>query len=234
MTHPLVAALESKFQNVRNNQWPLNRRLKAIADEVRSQSPEFADAVDTFVERLKHAEAGEGGPRVGDTMPDFAMPDQDGRIVRLDDIVAAGPAVLVFHRGHWCPYCRLNMVGLAEVQHRLGDTKIYAISAERQPYTRKLRAESGASFPFLTDVDAGYALSINLAIWVDDEMSSLIAGAGWDVPGYHGGQAWILPVPSVFIIDGNGVIRTRHIDPDYRQRMELDAIVTAVDALGND
>ena len=35
MTHPLVAALEGKFQKVRNIQWPLNRRLEAIADEIR-------------------------------------------------------------------------------------------------------------------------------------------------------------------------------------------------------
>lgn len=228
MTHPLVAALESKFQSVRNNQWSLNRRLKAIADEVRSQSPEFADAVDAFVARLKRAEAGDGAPAVGEAMPDFALPDQNGRIVRLEDIVAAGPAVLAFHRGHWCPYCRLNMVGLGEIQDQLGDARIYAISAERQIYTRKLQAESGAKFPFLTDVDAGYALSINLAIWVDEAMSSLIASAGWDVPGYHGGQGWILPVPAVFVLDREGVVRTRHIDPDYRQRMELDAIVEAV------
>src|SRR3546814_5512473 len=106
MTHPLVAALEGKFQDVRNNQWSLNRRLQAIADEVRSKGPEFAIAVDHFVARLTQAEAGAGAPVVGDVMPDFAMPDQDGRIVRLSEIVAQGPTVLAFHLGTWCPYSR--------------------------------------------------------------------------------------------------------------------------------
>ncbi len=232
MTHPLVAALEDVFQTVRNHDWPLSQRLKTIADEVRAKSPEFSAAVDTFVNRLEGAQAGEGAPKVGEVMPGFTMPDHDGRLVTLDEIVARGPAVLAFHRGHWCPYCRMNMVGLAEIEDQLGDARIYAISAEQQQYSRVLRRESGAKFPFLTDVDGGYALSINLAIWVDELMAGMIAGAGWDVPGYQGGQAWILPVPSVFILDDKGVVRTRHVDPDYRRRMELDAILAGVKALG--
>jgi len=75
-------------------------------------------------------------------------------------------------------------------------------------------------------------LSIGLAIWVDEFMAEMIAGAGWDIPGYQGGQAWILPVPSVFILDTDGVIRTRHVDPDYRRRMEVDDLVGAVRLLG--
>jgi peroxiredoxin len=233
MTHPLVAALENVFQEVRGKDWPLGKRLQAIADEVRAKGPDFAVAVDTFVARLEAAEAGESAPQVGEPMPGFTMPDQDGKLVSLDAILARGPAVLAFHRGHWCPYCRLNMVGLAEIEDRLGPARLYTISAEQQQYTRKLRAEAGARFPFLTDVDGGYALSINLAIWVDELMASMIDGAGWDIPCYQGGPAWILPVPSVFFVDRQGIVRDRHIDPDYRRRMELEAIVEGARALGS-
>lgn len=233
MTHPLIAALDDTFQKVRSKDWPLSDRLRAIAEEVRLRSPEFADAVDTFVGRLEAARAGTGAPQVGDLMPGFTMPDQDGTLISLDEILERGPAVLAFHRGHWCPYCRLNMVGLAEIQNQLGDARIYAISAELQPYTRKLRAESGARFPFLTDIDGGYALAAGLVIWVDEVMSAMIAGAGWDIPGYQGGAGWLLPVPSVFILDRDGIVRTRHVDPDYRRRMELDSIVAGVRALAD-
>lgn len=233
MTHPLITALDETFRHVRNKDWPLNDRLRAIAQEVRNRSPEFADAVDTFVARLEAARAGIVAPQIGTPMPGFVMPDQDGNLVSLDDILDRGPAILAFHRGHWCPYCRLNMVGLAEIQNHLGDAQIYAISAELQRYTRELRAESGAQFPFLTDIDGGYALATGLAIWVDEVMAAMIAGAGWDIPGYQGGSAWVLPVPSVFILDRSGIVRTRHVDPDYRRRMELDAIVAGVRALAD-
>ncbi|HSG34821.1 MAG TPA: redoxin domain-containing protein, partial [Sphingomonadaceae bacterium] len=168
MTHPLVAALEDKFREVRDMDLPLGDRLRAIAEEVRLRSPPFADAVDVFVARLEKAHAGEGAPKVGEVMPSFTLPDHDGRLVSLDEILANGPAVLAFHRGHWCPYCRLNMVGLAEIQDKVDPARIVAISSEMQKYTRELRAEAGARFPFLTDIDGGYTLSINLAIWVDD------------------------------------------------------------------
>lgn len=232
MVHPLVAALEDAFQQVRGHNTSLGERLKFIADCVRERGPDFAVAVDTFVERLQSARAGEGAPAVGEPMPNFAMPDQDGRLTSLDELLAGGPVVLAFHRGHWCPYCRLNMVGLAEIEDRVRPARIVGISAEVQHYTRQIRAEAGGNFPILTDVGAGYALSIGLAIFVDEEMSRMIEGAGWDVPLYQGGPSWVLPIPAVFVVGQDGIIVTRHVDPDYRRRMDLDDLVRSLDHFG--
>ena len=143
----------------------------------------------------------------------------------------SGARKIAFHRGHWCPYCRLNAVALAEVQDKLGPTRIVAISAERQAFTRTIKAEAGARFPFLTDFGNGYALSLNLAIWVDEKMCAMIAGAGWDVPTYQGQAPWVLPIPSVFVVGMDGVIRARHVDPDYRRRMEMEDLRAAVSLL---
>jgi peroxiredoxin len=231
MTHPLVAALEDRFREVRDLRQPLSERLAAIAEEVRARSLPFAEAVDEFVSRLERAKAGGSAPQDGEPMPPFTMPDQDGRLISLDEILADGPAILAFHRGHWCPYCRLNMKGLAEIESEVAPARIFAISAELRSHTRVLRTEAKAQFPFLSDVDAGYALSINLAVWVDEAMSSMIAAAGWDVPVYQGGSAWVLPIPAVFVLDRDGIVRTRHVDPDYRRRMELDDIRQAVRCL---
>ena len=228
MTHPLVTALEDAFQQVRNRDLTLGERLTFVADCVRTKGPGFAAAVDAFVGRLEAAQAGSTAPMVGDAMPDFCMPDHEGKLVRLSALLENGPVVLAFHRGHWCPYCRLNMVGLAEIQHEAKPARIVAISSEIQHYTRELRAEAGAEFPFLTDVGSGYALSINLAIFVDEAMSSMIGGAGWDVSGYQGGTPWVLPIPAVFVVGQDGIIAARHVDPDYRRRMELDALLDAI------
>lgn len=37
----------------------------------------------------------------GDRAPDVSLPDADGNVVTLDRLLASGPAVLVFYRGHW-------------------------------------------------------------------------------------------------------------------------------------
>jgi peroxiredoxin len=158
------------------------------------------------------------------------MPDDQGHLVSLERLLEAAPVAIAFHRGHWCPYCRLNAVGLAEVEDDIKPVQIVAISAETQAYTSEIKAETRAQFPFLTDFGNGYALSLNLAVWVDDAMSSLIAAAGWDVPKYQGSEGWIVPIPSVFIVGQDGLIKARHVDPDYRRRLALDDLRAAAKA----
>lgn len=220
MASPIVEALESAFQEVRDRDVPLGERLSFIADRVRELSTVFAEAVDGFVDRLERTNAGSGAPQVGDQMPDFLLPDERGKLVSLSRLLETAPVAIAFHRGHWCPYCRLNAVGLAEVEEAVKPVQIVAISAETQEFTKTIKAESGATFPFLTDFGNGYALSLNIAIWVDEDMAGLIKGAGWDIPRYQGHDGWILPIPSVFVVGQDGLIKQRHIDPDYRRRLD--------------
>ena len=41
---------------------------------------------------------------------------------------------------------------------------------ERQQFAATFKAEGEAHYPVLTDIDNGYALSLNLAVWVGEEM----------------------------------------------------------------
>jgi peroxiredoxin len=36
-----------------------------------------------------------------ETIPDFELPDNDGKLWRLSEHLASGPVVLVFYRGDW-------------------------------------------------------------------------------------------------------------------------------------
>lgn len=230
MNQPIAIALEEAFQEVRAQDVPLGVRLSRIADKVRALSPVYGAAVDAFVDRLEQAGAGDQAPQIGEVMPRFILPDDQGRLVSLDQLLEKAPVVIAFHRGHWCPYCRLTAAGLAEIQNDILPAQIVAVSAEMQAYTRMLKAESGAQFPFLTDIGNGYALSLNLAVWVDDAMAALIAGADKDIPKYQGQEGWILPIPSVFVIGRDGIVKSRHVDPDYRRRLELDDLRAAAKA----
>jgi peroxiredoxin len=225
MSDGLVTALDATVAEARSRNEPLSARLRFVADGVRGLSSEFAEAVDTFVARLESAGAGAGAPQVGDIMPDFMLPDQDGRMVSLDQLLENGPAVVSFHRGHWCPYCRLTMAGMAEIEARVAPHAMVAISPERSQYTRALRTEAGATFPFLSDVGSGYALALGLAVWVDDTMAGMIEQAGWTIPDYQGTAGWIMPIPAVFVVGADARIMARYVNADYRERMELDAIL---------
>jgi peroxiredoxin len=211
---------------------PLSERLKAVADEVEQRSPEFAAVVARMVARLEANNVGQSAPQVGERMPDFILPDEKGTLVRLEKLLEQGPVVVSFHRGHWCPYCRLIADGLARIApdvKRLG-AQIVAISPETHQYGAELKAHANAPFPVLADVDNGYALELNLLFWVGDEKREAMRAGGFDIAPYQGNETWMLPVPATFIVGRDGLVKARYIDPDYRRRMELDAILAA---LGN-
>ena len=231
MTDQPISPIEAAFLEVRSSELSLQDRLRVVADAARIHKPWYADAVDEFASRLRQVQAGADAPGIGEQMPDFVLPDHEGRLVSLAEILAGGPAVIAFHRGHWCPFCRLSMIALAEIEEQLRPAQIVAISTETQRYTRMLREQTGARFPVLTDMDAAYTMSLSLAVWVDSKLAGMIAEAGWDIPVYQGGTDWVLPIPSVFVVRQDGTIAGRHIDPDYRQRMNLDELLRCVKAI---
>jgi hypothetical protein len=63
----------------------------------------YANAVEGLINRLIESGAGSGAPNVGDAMPPFMLPDENGRLVSLKQLTERGPIAVTFHRGHWCP-----------------------------------------------------------------------------------------------------------------------------------
>jgi peroxiredoxin len=229
--NPLAIKLEAAFQEAREMDAPLGERLKYVASAVRNLSGAFADGVDRLVGRLRAADAGLNAPRPGEPMPPFILPDDHGQFVSLEDELKKGPAAIVFNRGHWCPYCRLNTLALADAQRRLGDRgEIIAITPERSKFASQMKEEALAGFAVLTDLDNGYAMSLNLAFWVGDEMRSLMTAGGFVPSTGQGNDAWFLPIPATFVVGQDGIVKNRFIDPDYRKRMEIEDLIASLRA----
>ena len=228
----IADALRAALVAARDLPGPVNQRLRAYADALRAHRPDFAEAVDRLVTRLQTAGAGGAAPQVGEPMPPFLLPDDDGHLVGLDDCLANGPVAIAFHRGHWCPYCHINLRALAHVQARAikRGGQIVAITPELQHYTRLHKASADAAFPILSDVANGYALSLGLAIWVGDEVKAVMEDFGRDLGAYQGTGSWFLPIPATFVVSQDGIIRARFVDPDYRRRMEIDDLIAAIGA----
>jgi peroxiredoxin len=231
MTEKTFAAiLEEVTDASRMMDAPLSARLKAVADEVARLSPEFTAIVDRMVARLEASNVGQSAPHPGEAMPDFMLPDENGRLVRLADLLEVGPVVLSFHRGHWCPYCRLNADALAKITpdvERLG-AQVVAISPEKRQFGAALKSYAKAPFSVLADIDNAYALELNLLFWVGDEKRTAMRAGGFDIASYQGNDTWMLPIPATFIIGRDGLVRARYIDPDYRHRMEVEALMAAL------
>lgn len=134
----------------------------------------------------------------------FSLPDQHGNPFSLKDSVSTGCTLLVFVRGHWCPYCRRY---LSKIQHQFSrltalGAAIVAISPEDPQTSRRLASELGLTFPILSDRE-GQVIDT------------------YGVRNTFSAVRTLLPHPAVFIIDGTGTITFRSIDRNYKKRTTL-------------
>jgi len=221
--------LRSAFLRCRDMDGTLNEQLRAYADASREVFPAYGEAVDRLVARLGWNGGGESAPRPGDTMPPFVLPDESGHLVNLSSLLERGPVAVMFFRGHWCPYCRLSVRAVVQALDRIEamGARIVAIMPETQEFTWQLKTEASAPFPILTDLDNGYALSLNLAIWLGAEIQSLLSYH--DMAKFHGNDAWMLPIPAVFVVGRDGIVKARFVDPDFRKRMDIDDLLAALE-----
>jgi peroxiredoxin len=220
--------LDKAFRRMRDLDLSLQEQLRTLAETLRRECPEFATAVDRLVARLRHYGAGEAAPKIGHSMPSFVLPDENAQKVSLQKLLDRGPVAVTFHRGHWCPYCRININALVEAHKTLpAGAEIVAIMPDRQKFVAQLKRQSRVPFPILTDADNGYATSLNLTIWVGAEIQKMMEGHR-DCPTFQGNSAWMLPIPATFVVGQDGLIRARHIDPDYRKRMMISDMLAAM------
>jgi peroxiredoxin len=221
--------LNDAFGRVRDLDLSLQEQLRTFAAAVRRERPEFSAAVDRLVERLRQYGAGESAPSIGEPMPPFVLPDETGRMVGLEELLNQAPVAVTFHRGHWCPYCRININALAQAHRQMsaGEGQIVAIMPDRQKFVADLKLQSNVPFPILTDMDNGYALSLNLAIWVGAEIRKMMEGR-LDLAAFQGNDSWMLPIPATFVVGRDALIRARFIDPDYRNRMTISDMLAAM------
>ena len=150
-------------------------------------------------------------------------------MVSLDQLLNHGPVAVTFHRGHWCPYCRININALAQAHKVIAAEggQIVAIMPDRQKFVADFKSQSNVPFPILTDMDNGYAMSLNLTIWVGAEMQQMMEGRQ-DLPTFQGNNSWMLPIPATFVVGRDGIIKARFMDPDYRKPMVIVSVLTAL------
>ena len=223
--------LEEAFKRIRGMDASLGEQLQAFAESSRQRRPEFGAAIDRLVQRLRENGAGESAPQPGDVMPPFFLPDDTGHLVGLDQLLATGPVAVTFHRGHWCPYCRININALTRAHQQISTEggQIVAIMPDREQFASELKIAGQIPFPILTDMDNGYALSLNLAIWLGTEMQKMMADRQ-DLPTYQGNSSWMLPIPATFVVGEDGRVKARFVDPDYRKRMAIEDLLAALRA----
>lgn len=207
--------------------------LAAHVRYLEANRPKTARAYATMVERLLAANAGTASPQVGDILPPFCLPDDQGRLTGSDELAAKGPLVVSLNRGHWCAFCRHELQALQAMQHTIvaRGGSVVAITPERQAFARALKARCNLGFPVLCDVDNGYALALGLAVWCGEEIKDILVDISIDLAVFQGTPSWMVPIPATYVVGADGRVRARFVDADFRRRMAPDEILSALSQL---
>jgi peroxiredoxin len=226
---------EALYEAERRNA-TLASRLAAYREKSGELWPNFAKAYDELVARLDILDRGEVGPKVGDRLPEFSLPDQDGTLVSLSSLLRTGPAVVSINRGHWCPYCRLELRSLATIHDEIRSlgARVVSIMPDSARFTGDFASQNQLPFPILSDTDLGYSLMLGLIFWVGADLQRLYGDAGIDLEKYQGNNGAFLPIAAKFIVRPDGMIAARQVNIEFRERMEPQTVLAGLRKLQGD
>lgn len=121
------------------------------------------------------------GLRVGEEAPNFELKTLDGKKVKLSDY--RGKKVILNFWATWCPPCKAEMPDIQKYYNEADDdVEILAVNIDPQYDVKKFVREANVTFPVLLDSD--------------DEVNTLYR---------------ILTIPTTYFIDGEGIIRSKHL-----------------------
>jgi peroxiredoxin len=103
--------------------------------------------------------------------------------------------------------------------HRLG-ASILTVTPQLPDRAVVLRKEANLAFPILFDEENAVARQWGLDFTLPEDLRELYRSWKIDLEEENGDTSWTLAMPASFVIDTEGVVRYRYVNPDYRYRPE--------------
>jgi peroxiredoxin len=159
--------------------------------------------------------------------PDFKAKDQNGKEVRLKDLLKKGKVVLVFYRGQWCPYCNRHLKRLEDSLQLIKDkgAVLVAVSPEKPESVAKTVEKTGAHYSILHDEGLKIMKAYDVDFELQENTLTRYRNGGIDIEGNNGPNGKFLPIPAVYIIDQESTITYRFFDSDYKKRPSVNEIL---------
>lgn len=169
---------------------------------------------------------------VNNQAPEATLRRPDGEAVTMVSLYEERPSILIFYRGGWCPYCNTHLGQIAKVEPELVEMgyQILAISPDRPEALSETTAKGDYQYQLLSDSNMALSKAFGLAFRVDDQTVDKYRGFGIDLEEASGRSHRLLPVPAVYIVNTDGVIRFAHWNPDYKERLQAPDLIQAARA----
>jgi peroxiredoxin Q/BCP len=146
----------------------------------------------------------------GDSAPDFSLPDQDGREVKLSDF-RGQPVVVYFYPKADTPGCTTQACGVRDHRADYADAGAVVLGISPDPVAKVKKFHDKQSLNFSLLADSDHAVAEGYGVWVQKSM--------------HGRTYWGVQ-RTTFVIDPEGVVsRVLHkVKPAEHDALALAAL----------
>lgn len=169
---------------------------------------------------------------IGQKVPKLTLKNPAGENVKLHKLFKDKPALLVFYRGGWCPYCNLHLSELRKIEQPLKDLgfQIIAVSPDKPSELQKTGEKNELGYTLLSDSDAAAIKALGLAFKVGTTMSVAMKTFGVNLEESSGEDHHLLPVPAALLVNSKGLVTFSFVAPNYKVRVDNDVIMAAAKA----
>jgi peroxiredoxin len=167
----------------------------------------------------------------GTAMPEGELLDVHGQPTTLTAARGGGPAVVVFYRGGWCPYCNIALRAYeADLLPALRTRGIELIAVSPQKPDGSLSTQQADELSFTVVSDPGNQLARALGILTAPTADAQAAqrSLGLDLTQANADGTPTIPMPTTVIVDAAGIVRWIDVHADYTTRSEVTDILAAI------
>lgn len=167
---------------------------------------------------------------VGSMAPAFEVRQADGSPYIFNPDQLEKNTIVLFYRGGWCPFCMLHWAELRKIEDELFDLgfDLIFMSADKPDILAEaLKGEDQPRYHLLSDASMETAERFGVAFKVDDATITRYDSFGIDLQEASGYDHHVLPVPSLFMIGTDGIIKFQYVNPDYKIRLHPEVLLAA-------
>lgn len=177
--------------------------MMGISNQINAQLPTKAENVSPLL--------------IGEQIPEVTLQNNEGKQVELHSLLKQKPTVLVFYRGGWCPFCNIQLSGLAMVEKQVLDLgyQIIAVSPDDYKKLQSTSEKGDVKYQLLSDAKGELIQKIGIGFQSSSKLNS----------------SNILPVPTVMVVDKEGTIVFEYISPNYKERISEEMLLAVLKSI---
>ncbi|MDQ0123438.1 peroxiredoxin [Pseudomonas lini] len=172
--------------------------------------------------------------RAGDSLEPFTLLKVEGGSLSRDELLANGPAVLIFFRFAGCPACNIALPyyqrELYPHLQALG-VPLVAVSPQVPEKLVEIKTRHNLGLQVASDPDNNLGRRLGILYNFDEASRKAALAKGNGIGETTGTGTWELPQPTVVVIARDGKVAFAEVSPDWLVRTEADPVLRAVEQL---